>query len=233
MENILTALNFNKVCRVCLMECNSMFSIYSELFEDNSDEKIPCIYEILINISSIKVQSDDGLPTMICTKCIDKAHSSYKFQQQCNRSQALLEVYIEQIKELVKIEDASLSLAAEVLDELDQKYNLKSDMTQNDNNDSIESDPIENDPIENDMLPPELVLINEDDLIKDELNSEDCDALKNCIPLGEDTVDELIKDNLQVDNLELISPKMKSFSLGLKALENVEKTATPNAEKNY
>lgn len=52
---ILTALNLNKVCRVCLMECDSMFSIYSELFEDNSDEKIPCIYEILINISSIKV----------------------------------------------------------------------------------------------------------------------------------------------------------------------------------
>lgn len=56
MENIiLTALNLNKVCRVCLMECDSMFSIYSELFEDNCDEKIPCIYEILINISSIKV----------------------------------------------------------------------------------------------------------------------------------------------------------------------------------
>ncbi|XP_018575106.1 zinc finger protein 846-like isoform X1 [Anoplophora glabripennis] len=212
MENIiLTALNLNKVCRVCLMECDSMFSIYSELFEDNSDEKIPCIYEILISISSIKVQSDDGLPSMICTKCIDKAHSSYKFQQQCNKSQILLETYIEHInKELAHAEDVSKTI------ETNQKYGLKSE--------TVESSDSE--------LPPELVLINENDLIKNEVEENECDSLKNCIPLGEDTVDQLIKDNLQVDNLELISPKIRSFNLDLKNEEVRDCSATSNRGKS-
>ncbi|KAJ8951483.1 hypothetical protein NQ318_000177 [Aromia moschata] len=211
MDNIiLTALNFNKVCRVCLIENDSMFSIYSELFEDNSDEKIPHIFEILVNISSIKVETDDGLPSMICTKCIDKAHSSYKFQQQCNRSQALLDAYIEQIKELVKDEEISEQLGLE-------KYDLKTDMIEN-----------REDANEDDLLSTKYALINDVDLHKsanDDTKSicnDDCDDLKNCLPLGEDTVDLLIKDNLQVDNLELISPKLRSFNFSLKAKEPAE-----------
>lgn len=54
-EYLLAGLNLNKVCRVCLLECNSMFSIYSEIFEANSSEITPRIHEILNRISSIKV----------------------------------------------------------------------------------------------------------------------------------------------------------------------------------
>lgn len=51
----IASLNLNKVCRVCLIECENMYSIYSELFEENSNVIIPRIHEILNVISSIKV----------------------------------------------------------------------------------------------------------------------------------------------------------------------------------
>lgn len=50
---------------------------------------------------------------------------------------------------------------------------------------------------------------NQEDLGED----EDCDDLKSCILLGDETVDQLIKDNLQVDNLDSLPPKMESFIL--------------------
>lgn len=51
----------------------------------------------------MQVLTEDGLPTLICTNCLELAHTSYKFQQQCNRSQAILDTYISQI-ELIKVE---------------------------------------------------------------------------------------------------------------------------------
>jgi rubrerythrin len=109
MEN-LSALNLNKICRVCLSESEQMYSIYSELYEVQTEVDVPCIYEILIGISSIKVQADDGLPSMICVKCIDMAHTSFKFQKQCNQSQIILDAYMKQypqIKTEISIEDLS------------------------------------------------------------------------------------------------------------------------------
>lgn len=162
------------------------------------------------DLVNFKVQSDDGLPSMICTKCIDKAHSSYKFQQQCNKSQVLLEACIEHInKELAQV-DVCKTI------ESDQKYSLKTEIVKTSDSE----------------LPPELVLINENDLIKDEVGENECDSLKNCIPLGEDTVDQLIKDNLQVENLELISPKIRSFSLNLKNEEVKNSSSTSNRERS-
>jgi hypothetical protein len=109
MEN-LSALNLNKICRVCLSESEQMYSIYSELYEVQTEVDVPCVYEILISISSIKVQADDGLPSMICVKCIDMAHTSFKFQKQCNQSQIILDAYMKQypqIKTEISIEDLS------------------------------------------------------------------------------------------------------------------------------
>lgn len=152
---------------------------------------------------------------MICTKCIDKAHSSYKFQLQCNKSQVLLEAYVEHInKELAQVEDVP-NISSETI-ETDQKFNLKTEVVETSDSE----------------LPPELVLINENDLIKNEVGENECDSLKNCIPLGEDTVDQLIKDNLQVDNLELISPKIRSFSLNLKNEDVKENSLLSNKEKS-
>lgn len=119
MDNVttVTTINLNKVCRVCLMEYEEMHSIFSEIQnEDNLEEESTFLCEILTNISSIrviiflkallkntlmlfsKILADDGLPSMICTNCMELAHTSYKFQQQCNRSQEILEAYVLQLQ---------------------------------------------------------------------------------------------------------------------------------------
>lgn len=54
-EPKLNEFNLSKICRICLTECENMFSIYSGLIEENSSEFVPRIHEILNKISSIKV----------------------------------------------------------------------------------------------------------------------------------------------------------------------------------
>lgn len=63
---------------------------------------------------------------------------------------------------------------------------------------------------------------------------DDCDDLKSCIPLGDETVDLLIKDNLQVDSLDLLTPEMESFTFDIgKAIKtnNEKKELTESLNK--
>lgn len=55
METIVLALNLDKICRVCLLESESMFSIHSQLFDNITDEKMPTISNILVSLSNIRV----------------------------------------------------------------------------------------------------------------------------------------------------------------------------------
>ncbi|KAG5879672.1 hypothetical protein JTB14_021475 [Gonioctena quinquepunctata] len=225
MENIIGALNLSKICRVCLFECENMFSIYSELFEDNCEEKMPTIFEILANLSTIKIETNDTLPTMICTKCINNAHSAFKFQQQCNKSQLLLDSYMEQLKDLKNANIPNSKDQVDLENENIGKYIDETLDKQTSRNEFLQED---------DLLPSELGFINSELMKTDdpeEASDDDCDDLKNCIPLGEDTVDQLIKDNLQVDNLELISPKMRSFNLDFKTVGKEDAEAVSNTEK--
>ncbi|XP_056631608.1 zinc finger protein 124-like [Diorhabda sublineata] len=201
METVIIALDLDKVCRVCLLESSTMFSIYSELLEQHSDEKMPTICEILVNISNINIRNDENLPSMICAKCIDCAHSAYKFQQQCNKSQYLLDSYLEQIKNFTPKDDNQVPNMNEV--KILETF-------PSDNNDLLQEGDLLNDSL-NFMKDDYLLDVGND--IKD-----DSDDLKSCIPLGEDTVDQLIQDNLKLGNLELISPKM-DFSLHIKEEE--------------
>lgn len=50
--------DLSKICRVCLSENDHMFSIYSEVYEEHTQEEIPCVYEILTNVLSLKVKCD-------------------------------------------------------------------------------------------------------------------------------------------------------------------------------
>lgn len=151
---------------------------------------------------------------MICTKCIDKAHSSFKFQKLCNTSQSLLEAYIDRLKEL----------------EPDDLPTIDADIKLNDK--PVKNEPKSESNLEfaepsGDILPPELDSLNKEDLIKNDSPTEpledtnDCESLKSCLPLGEETIDQLIKDNLQ-DNLDLISPKMQSFHLNFRCSDEEE-----------
>lgn len=39
---------------------------------------------------------DDGFPNLICTICMDMVHTFFKFQQQCNKSQEILQACVSQ-----------------------------------------------------------------------------------------------------------------------------------------
>lgn len=54
--SVISTINLNKVCRICLIEMEEMHSIFSELHQDtNADDETTFIYEILLNISAIRV----------------------------------------------------------------------------------------------------------------------------------------------------------------------------------
>lgn len=56
METYVFSLDLNKVCRICLCEDTQMFSIFSEIYEDEtSSEELPCLNEIISSLSSMKV----------------------------------------------------------------------------------------------------------------------------------------------------------------------------------
>lgn len=46
------------------------------------------------------------MPTTLCTACLALANTSYKFQQQCNKSQIILETYLTQVKVKTSLNDA-------------------------------------------------------------------------------------------------------------------------------
>uniref|UniRef100_A0A6P7FX71 Uncharacterized protein LOC114333660 n=1 Tax=Diabrotica virgifera virgifera TaxID=50390 RepID=A0A6P7FX71_DIAVI len=166
---------------------------------------------------------------MICTKCINSAHNAYKFQQQCNKSQILLETYLQQIKNM-EIKDKFETDNTLDLNEIAAIENtLEKECENVTDNGNLVSDGLIKEFIQDEYLP------NDD--LKDGEESEDCDDLKSCIPLGEDTVDQLIKDNFRVENLELISPKLNFCGLNLdekhsKSIKN-EKVSKEVPSMNY
>lgn len=245
----------------------------------------------------MQIEPEDCLPKLICPKCINKAHTSYKFQLQCTRSQSLLKAYIVQlnksntnksldslsqttspltsryIKGAPKIKKEENSnkifkekhctsckfecnkITADTLeDKAENRENNKRDIqhpyskhiNNGNKNSNLERKNIqlENDFNDNNSESDILSLTGEDflstedilkslDLISNEGNhedldldeDEDCDDLKSCIPLGDETVDQLIKDNLQVDNLDSLNPKLESFNFNLSGKEAADLTS--------
>lgn len=167
--------NLTKICRTCLMEYDDMHSIFSQIHNDDSlEEESTYLYEILMNICSITVLANDGLPTTVCTNCMELAHTSFKFQQQCNRSQEILEKYVLH----TKVGDGQSDPTADV-----EVLNLF-DASVSSSNHGLLSDECETENISNDMVVPytECVdeLQNSDEKIKEESN----DLVKVEVPEG-------------------------------------------------
>lgn len=56
----------------------------------------------------MQIHVEDGLPALICNSCLDLARTSYKFQQQCNRSNAILQAYISRSSSIVETNSKSI-----------------------------------------------------------------------------------------------------------------------------
>nr|CAH7728104.1 unnamed protein product [Callosobruchus chinensis] len=205
---ILTALNLSKICRICLEENEKMYSIYGELCKEISSEGSPKIFEVLLQISSVKVDSADGFPTKICSTCLEKMHISYSFQKQCNTSQGLLETYAKHMKspkqsavQHYKTFCSSESNTAEDSDTTDEFNFLDKSNDSNDREVTLGSS------------------TNFED-------NNEIEALKSYLPFSDDTVDQFIKENF-VENVD-IALKIKSFNTD----QNKSKSVDCNIKDN-
>ncbi|XP_039436521.1 zinc finger protein 431-like [Culex pipiens pallens] len=74
-------LNAERICRTCLVEADSLSSIFTD------DSKLNCSFATMVSdCSAMKVNENDGLPDKICSKCAESARSAFVFRRQCNSS---------------------------------------------------------------------------------------------------------------------------------------------------
>ncbi|KAK9693563.1 Zinc finger, C2H2 type, partial [Popillia japonica] len=79
--SIILPINLSKICRICLIESEELHSLFSVLKnEENDEEDFVYIYEILMNISSIKILNEDMPKTYLTQTSADKCKNLF-----CNK----------------------------------------------------------------------------------------------------------------------------------------------------
>ncbi|XP_063238102.1 myeloid zinc finger 1-like isoform X1 [Bacillus rossius redtenbacheri] len=79
-------LDFNEICRLCLSKEGIMLPI----FDNDSNEDDMSLSSRISICASIQVSQGDGLPTLVCNKCVHRLDSWYTFKEQCRSSDATL-----------------------------------------------------------------------------------------------------------------------------------------------
>ncbi|KDR07946.1 oocyte zinc finger protein XlCOF6.1-like [Zootermopsis nevadensis] len=76
-------LDFNKICRLCLMQPSErLLPLFHQ--EDNLPGKVMTLIPV------IKLCIDDGLPTQVCSQCVLQVNASFNFKIQCETADATL-----------------------------------------------------------------------------------------------------------------------------------------------
>ncbi|EDW01037.1 zinc finger protein 829 [Drosophila grimshawi] len=79
-----------EICRFCLVQHSKLASIYTEISRIKSTASLPLQ---IMAITSIEVQSNDGLPSFICLDCRLLFEHCYRFKQMCKNAETLLRQY--------------------------------------------------------------------------------------------------------------------------------------------
>ncbi|XP_034942095.1 zinc finger protein 699-like [Chelonus insularis] len=82
--------HMDRVCRLCLSECNNLSSIFSLNQESGETSELS---QRIQTCGAIEIHERDGLPSLICDVCIYKANVAHEFRQQCQHSDARLRLY--------------------------------------------------------------------------------------------------------------------------------------------
>ncbi|KAF2893522.1 hypothetical protein ILUMI_12654 [Ignelater luminosus] len=101
----LSTKDFNKICRACLTSTET--AIIFEISYENVN-----LYEIFKTCASVQIEKNDNLPQNICESCLLRLIQLYEFRQQCQRSDILLRIELNQenVKhEEVKVEEPIIS----------------------------------------------------------------------------------------------------------------------------
>ncbi|PZC74065.1 hypothetical protein B5X24_HaOG208382 [Helicoverpa armigera] len=102
-SEISVVLDFNKICRACLLDTGPMKDLFAV-----------CTPEIFKFCTSVEVDDGDNLPRQICQACLDLLNKSYYFKQAAVRSNLILKQQLLDEEQPVKLE--SLSNDHEILE---------------------------------------------------------------------------------------------------------------------
>ncbi|EEB14428.1 conserved hypothetical protein [Pediculus humanus corporis] len=89
-------LDFDKICRLCLLEKTSMLRIFTKKKKNNTT---PLPIRIM-SCASLEVYQGDGLPSKICPKCLWNVNQAYTFREQCDAANTRLQKYVHRLKNL-------------------------------------------------------------------------------------------------------------------------------------
>ncbi|CAG9766011.1 unnamed protein product [Ceutorhynchus assimilis] len=87
----LVQIDLNKLCRACLNESSEMRSIF---LPDSSTGESLVIADMLMDFANIQVDSEDGLPILVCLPCAVQIGRAYAFKQLCEQSDSSLRQYL-------------------------------------------------------------------------------------------------------------------------------------------
>ncbi|XP_021927842.1 zinc finger protein 483-like isoform X4 [Zootermopsis nevadensis] len=81
--------NFNQICRFCLSQGGVMSAIFAD-----SGQGINSLPSKIMSCVSIQIYAGDGLPALICHRCLYQVERSFEFKEQCEHSDATLRQYL-------------------------------------------------------------------------------------------------------------------------------------------
>ncbi|XP_069696363.1 zinc finger protein 732-like isoform X2 [Periplaneta americana] len=81
--------NFNQICRFCLSQGGVMSAIFAD-----SGQEMTSLPTKIMSCVSIQIYAGDGLPALICHRCLYQVERSYEFKEQCEHSDATLRQYL-------------------------------------------------------------------------------------------------------------------------------------------
>lgn len=104
MASIKTEFDFDRICRICLMEKPDLSLIFEQCY---ALEEI-LLPQILTECTIYKVERFDKFPDKMCQECIKSAHAAFTFKRQTERSYRML---LEQMKKGVAVVKGEPGLA--------------------------------------------------------------------------------------------------------------------------
>nr|CAD7448920.1 unnamed protein product [Timema bartmani] len=82
--------DFNQICRFCL----SQGGVMSAIFDDDGENSTISLPSKIMACASVQLSCNDGLPTLICHRCLYQAERSYEFKLQCEDADSTLREYV-------------------------------------------------------------------------------------------------------------------------------------------
>ncbi|KAL0274549.1 UNVERIFIED_CONTAM: hypothetical protein PYX00_002651 [Menopon gallinae] len=120
--------SIGRICRICLKEGDDLKSIFYN--DDFPTDHVSLSIKIMA-CSSVQVIAGDGLPELICSKCLTEVDIAYDFREKSQSADAALRKYISLVghhaENPVQFDAAHVDETVTVFneqDDLDVKYNL-------------------------------------------------------------------------------------------------------------